>query len=273
MTSFEMSLFMRRKILDISYSCGHSTHIGGALSMVDIMAVLYNDILKYDPKNTVWEERDRFILSKGHGVLGFFPALLASGIISEDTFQTFMQDGSDLISHPVMNLSLGIESSNGSLGHGISMATGIAAAAVRKEKEFRTYCLLGDGELNEGSVWEAAMLAAHLELDKLTIIIDHNKMQNDGSSEDVLQLNKLPERFESFGWNCIEIDGHNLQQISEAFEKSFNNSKPKAIIANTVKGKGVSFMENDNSWHHNRLTKSSYEKALESLNNEYSNGN
>lgn len=255
---------MRQKILDISYHSGTSTHIGGALSMTDVMAVLYGKVLNYDTDNPRWENRDRFILSKGHGVLGFYPALLGAGIISQEKFDTFQQNGSDLIAHPVMNLDLGIESSNGSLGHGISMAVGIAFAAKKQHKSYQTYTLVGDGETNEGSVWEAAMLASHLQLNNLTVVIDYNKQQNDGFSKDVLLIGNMAERFKAFGWQVIEIDGHNVNAIVDAFQLK-TSRQPKAIIANTIKGKGVSFMERDNAWHHNRLTKTNYDAAIADL--------
>lgn len=229
--------------------------------MTDAMAVLYGHVLNFDKNNPHWEERDRFILSKGHGVLGFYPALLCAGIISKETFDTFQQNGSDLIAHPVMNLELGIESSNGSLGHGISMAVGIACAAKRKNKAFRTFTLVGDGETNEGSVWEAAMLASHLALDNLTVVVDYNRHQNDGAGKDIINIDNMAARFEAFGWHAIDVDGHNIEQLVDAFEQPVVN-KPKVIVAHTTKGKGVDFMENDNSWHHNRLTKTNYEAAL-----------
>lgn len=255
---------MRRTIVETSFNCGTSTHIGGALSMTDIMSVLFAHVLRYQAANPRWDDRDRFILSKGHGVLGYFPALFLAGIIDQETFATFQKNGSQLIAHPVMNLDLGIESSNGSLGHGISMAVGIALAAKKKNKNFKTFTLLGDGETNEGSVWEAAMLASHLKLDNLVAIIDYNKMQNDGEAIDILHVPNMAERFHSFGWQSIEIDGHDINSIVSAFDKP-TEGKPKALIAHTVKGKGVSFMENDNSWHHNRLTASSHEQAIRAL--------
>ena len=223
-----LALMMRKKILDISFSCGHSTHIGGALSMVEVMTVLYHNIMCFDPENPAWEGRDRFILSKGHGVLGYYPALLMAGIITEDVFNTFMQDGSDLIAHPVMNLDLGIESSNGSLGQGLSMALGIALAAQKQDKSFHTYSLVGDGETNEGSIWEAAMLASHLKLGNLTIIVDYNRMQNDGAGKDILLIDNMHERFKAFGWHVIDIDGHDIGQIVSAFQNQDQPKKPKA---------------------------------------------
>ena len=260
----EIARFMRRKILEISYHSGTSTHIGGALSMTDAMAVLYGHVMNFDADIPRWAERDRFILSKGHGVLGYYPALLAAGFITEKKFTTFQQNGSDLIAHPVMNLDLGIESSNGSLGHGISMAVGIAYSAKITGKEFKTYTLVGDGETNEGSVWEAVMLASHLQLDNLTVVVDYNGMQNDGLGKDVLEINNMSERFKAFGWNVIDVDGHDIDALVAAFERK-SEHKPKVIVAHTTKGKGVSFMENDNSWHHNRLTKNNFEAAIAGL--------
>ncbi len=263
-----MALEMRRKILDISFECGHSTHIGGALSMVEVMSVLYGQVLKFDPSNPRWPDRDRFILSKGHGVLGYYPALLMAGIISEEIFSTFLQDGTDLIAHPVMNMDLGIESSNGSLGQGLSMAVGIALAAKKQNKDYKTYTLISDGGANEGSIWEAAMLAAHLKLGNLTMIVDYNRMQNDGSGKDIIDVENMSERFKAFGWHIIDVDGHDVDQILDALQDGSEVDTPKAIIAHTVKGKGVPFMENQKDWHHNRLTKVNYDLALETLGKE-----
>lgn len=260
-----MAKSMRHKILEISHVCNMSAHLGGGLSMVDIMAVLYGRVLRYELGNPRWESRDRFILSKGHGVLGYFSALLAAGIINEETYNTFQTNESDLIAHPVMNLDLGIESSNGSLGQGLSMGVGIALAGKKKRKDFRVYVYMGDGECNEGSVWEAVMSAAQLGLDNLTAVVDYNKLQSDGDSRHILDLTDLAGKFSSFGWDVREIDGHDLSQIVGAFEAPVLDSRPRVLVAHTVKGKGVSFMENNNEWHHNRLTKANYELALAEL--------
>lgn len=233
--------------------------------MVEIMATLYARVLRYERTNPRWPERDRFILSKGHGVLGYFSALLAAGIIDEAVYNTFQTNGSDLIAHPVMNLDLGIESSNGSLGQGLSMAVGIALAARKKRQSFGTYVLLGDGECNEGSVWEAVMSAAQLKLDNLVIVIDYNKLQSDGDARQIVDLADLAGKFRSFGWDAREVDGHDIAQLVEAFEGSRASGKPRVIVAHTVKGKGISFMENNNEWHHNRLTKANYDLALSEL--------
>jgi len=262
-----MALFMRHKILDISFQSSHAAHLGGGLSMVEIMATLYAHILNFDIKNPYWEKRDRFILSKGHGVLGFFSVLLAVGFISEEKYATYLTNESDLIAHPIMNLDLGIESSNGSLGQGLSMGIGIAYAAKKnKDLDFKAYVLLGDGECNEGSVWEAAMLAPQLKLDNLIAIVDYNKLQSDMTpSSEIINFGNLAAKFENFGWDVYDLDGHDIIQLVEAFEANHNPGKPKMIVANTTKGKGISFMENNNEWHHNILTKSKYELALSEL--------
>jgi transketolase len=256
---------MRKSILDISYACNLSTHLGGGLSMVEIMATLYAQIMRYDPKNPRWSDRDRFILSKGHGVLGYFSALYVLGVISDDIFKSFQTNESDLIAHPVMNLDLGIESSNGSLGQGLSMAVGLALAAQRQQMDHRVYVLLGDGECNEGAVWEAVMLAPQLRLSNLCAMVDYNGLQSDGHGKDIVDFGDLSQKWASFGWQVFNVNGHSIHELLEAFEAPVIDSRPKAIIANTVKGKGISFMERNNEWHHNRLTKSFYEKALEEL--------
>lgn len=261
----EMSHYMRKKIIQMAYHGNGNAHLGGGLSIVDIMAVLYGCVLKYDKSNPEWEDRDRFILSKGHGVLGYYTALAAVGYFDESLLDTFQQNQSDLISHPVMNMALGIEASNGSLGHGLSMAIGILVAARFKKKNYKAYVLLGNGECNEGSVWEAAMLASSQNLSNLVAIVDNNRLQSDGVSKDIIDMSSMKEKWMSFGWNVAEVDGHNHLELYNAFFSKYSNEKPLMIIANTIKGKGISFMENNNDWHHNNLTKELYEKALSEL--------
>lgn len=261
----QMARRMRHKILEISHTCNLSAHLGGGLSMVEIMAVLYGHVLRFDPSNPRWEDRDRFILSKGHGVLGYFSALLAAGIISEETYKTFQTNESDLIAHPVMNLDIGIESSNGSLGQGLSMGVGIALAGKKKQRDFRVFVYMGDGECNEGSVWEAVMSAAQLKLDNLTAVVDYNKLQSDGDARHIMDLADLAGKFRSFGWDVKEVDGHHIEEILQAFEAPREVNKPRILVAHTIKGKGISFMENNNEWHHNRLTKANYDLALAEL--------
>ena len=262
-----MAHFMRCKILDISFQSSHAAHLGGGLSMVEVLATLYSHILNFDVDNPRWEQRDRFILSKGHGVLGYFSALLAAGFINEEKYATYLTNESDLIAHPVMNLDLGIESSNGSLGQGLAMGIGIAYSAKKnKNLNYRAYVFLGDGECNEGSVWEAVMLAPQLKLDNLIAIVDYNKLQSDQTpSSDIINFGNLAAKFEAFGWDVYDVDGHNIAQLVDALESKHDAGKPKMIVANTIKGKGVSFMENNNEWHHNVLTKSKYALALAEL--------
>jgi transketolase len=252
---------IRLNILEMAYNCDGPAHLGGGLSMVELMTTLYARAMNFDPMDPTLTSRDRFILSKGHGVLGFFPILAKFGYFDESLLETFKVDGSDLVAHPVWNQDLGIESSNGSLGHGLSMAAGIALAAKLRAETYRTYVLLGDGECNEGSVWEAAMFAVQYGLDNLTAIVDWNGFQSDGPSEDVIDNKILPDRWRGFGWNVIEIDGHDFTEIENSLLNPTFPNVPKVILARTIKGKGVSFMENNNSWHHNRLTRDSYLRA------------
>jgi transketolase len=252
---------IRLNILEMAYNCNGPAHLGGGLSMVELMTTLYARAMNFDPLDPTLASRDRFILSKGHGVLGFFPILAKFGYFDKSLLRTFKVDGSDLVAHPVWNQELGIESSNGSLGHGLSMAAGIALAGKLKTEPYQTYVLLGDGECNEGSVWEAAMFSVQYELDNLTAIVDWNGFQSDGPSEDVIDNKILPDRWRGFGWNVIEIDGHDFTEIEKSLLNPTLPNVPKVILARTIKGKGVSFMENNNSWHHNRLTRDSYLRA------------
>lgn len=258
----DMARRMRRKMLDVSHHCGQNAHLGGGLSMTELMATLYGAVLRFDATNPRWPERDRFILSKGHGVLGFFSALWAARIIDDATFDSYKQNGSDLIAHPVMNLDLGIESSNGSLGQGLSMAVGLALAAQKRKQSHRVYVYLGDGECDEGSVWEAAMSAAHYQLDNLTAIVDHNGLQSDGASDVVMNPGDLAGKWSAFGWDVHRIDGHDIPAIHAALTAPAVMGRPKVLVARTVKGKGVPFMEHNNEWHHNRLSKAAYDRAL-----------
>ncbi|MDR3355133.1 MAG: transketolase [Synergistaceae bacterium] len=257
-----MADMMRRNILDMAYGCGSGAHLGGGLSVVETLAVLYGAIMYFDPSNPADPDRDRFILSKGHGVLGFYAALAQAGIFPIELLETFQRNGTDLASLTVMNINLGIESSNGSLGQGLSMAAGIALHAKSREKTFRTYVLLGNGECNEGEVWEAVMSASQFKLDNLTAIVDDNSMQSDGTSERIIDMSSFSEKFEAFGWDTASADGHDVSSLYCAITQRTANGRPKAVIAKTVKGKGVSFIENNRDWHHNRLTKSLYEQAL-----------
>jgi len=263
-----MAKRMRKKVLDMALAAGaSSSHFGGGLSIVDITATLYGAIMKLDPKNPKWENRDRFILSKGHGVLGYYTALSEIGYISEEDLKTFEKDGTYLFGHPVMNRSKGIEFSNGSLGMGLSLGIGVALAGKRKNIDYKVYVLMGDGECNEGSVWEAAMAGPHYKLDNLVAILDKNNLQQTGANSEIMSVGDLVSKWKSFGWQVFEIDGHNVPEIYETFLSVKNQNGPVAIVANTVKGKGFSFAENNNAWHHAPLSSSQYEAALEELKN------
>lgn len=255
------SLRMRKSVIEMAYKCGTSAHLGGGLSFIDIISTLFIGVGNFKDKNLSYEEKDKFILSKGHGVLGLYAGLHEIELISKEQLDTFQQNGSDLVAHPVMNLELGIESSNGSLGQGLSMGVGLALAAKKKNKAYHTYVLVGNGECNEGSVWEALMSAVQYNLENLTLIIDNNSLQSDGCSSEIMDLGNLANRLSVFGWNTIEIDGHDVIKIYEAFTQEKAINKPTCIIANTIKGKGISFIENKNEWHHNRLTQELYERA------------
>lgn len=263
-----LSYELRKKMLKVANECGSNVHIGGSFSIIDILIVLYKTILKYDPKDPEWEGRDYFILSKGHCVLAYYTILCECGFISEEELASFQKNGSYLSAHPVMNMHLGIESSNGSLGQGIAMAVGIAKALKIKNMNNRVYVLLGNGECNEGSVWEAAMSAVQWGLDNLTVIVDNNGLQSDGVSENIMEKVDLNDKWNGFGFDTYTFNGHDLDQLMSAFEKGFPG-RPRVLIANTVKGAGVSFMENNNEWHHNRVTDSLYEKALGELKDHY----
>lgn len=255
---------IRKIIIEKAFECGQSTHLGGALSMVDLLAVLFEDVLRFNAEEPEWEDRDIFILSKGHTVLGYFATLFHYGYLSDEVFSTFQTNGSKFIAHPIKNLKYGVESSNGSLGQGISYASGMALGYRKKSMSNRVYAMLGDGECNEGSVWEAAHLAAVEQLDNLVAIIDHNGFRNDGPTS--YQPRQLCEMWRSFGWNSIEVDGHDVIAIEKAFKTAQDTTnKPTAIIAQTIKGKGIEMMESNNDWHHNRITKSIYEQCIAQL--------
>ena len=255
---------MRTTMIEMGYRCGSSAHFGGGLSMVEVLVALYGHVLNYKNSDPRWEDRDRFILSKGHGVLGFYAALYTFGLIGKKEIMSFQQNESEFIAHPIMDLDFGIESSNGSLGHGLSLGVGIAMAA-RLKKAYKTYVMLGDGECNEGSVWEAVMCASHHKLNNLIAIVDRNSMQNDGDSVDVMSFSSLESVWLGFGWNVVSIDGHDLDSLVESLIPRENTDKPTVVIANTIKGKGISFMENVASWHHGSLTQKTYDQAMEEL--------
>ena len=236
------------------------SHIGGSLSCVEIFAVLYNDIMNYDVKNPLLDERDRFIASKAHCILSHFATLGIVGYFSESELDSFHLNDGLLCGHPY-NPSIGLEFSGGSLGMGISVGVGMALIAKKEKKKHRVYVLLGDGETNEGSVWEAFMSARQFCLDNLTVIIDYNNMQFDDKNEKVMSLLPLDKKLESFGFDVIEVDGHDIKQLRDAFDFS-RNGKPKAIIARTIKARGVSRIADKPESHQTAINEDDYIKAI-----------
>ncbi len=248
MTSKQLAWKIRRHGVEMTHLSGGS-HIGAVLSVADIIAVLYADVLNFDTNNPKAESRDRFILSKGHAGAAIYAALAECGFFDTEELKTHYQNGSRLSGH-VSHHVPGVDFSTGSLGHGLSAAAGMALVAKQDKKEHKTYVVLGDGECNEGSVWEAALFAVHFGLDNLVCIVDHNKMQSLDFCTKTLSTTPLAGIWQSFGWNVIEIDGNNHEQCLDALKNGTVKGKPTVIIANTVKGKGIPFMENDILWHY-----------------------
>ncbi|MFC4600720.1 transketolase [Cohnella hongkongensis] len=240
-------------------------HTGGSLSNTDILTALYYRIMKIDPQRPKWEERDRFIASKGHSVESLWCILADLGFFPKEELKTFSQFGTRLIGHP-NNKVPGIEMNTGALGHGLAISVGMALAAKREGKSYRVFCLMGDGEQAEGSVWEAAMAGAHYKLDNLIGIIDRNRLQISGSTEDVMGLEPLEEKWSAFGWQVVSIDGNDIDELVKTFEAvPAAVGKPTLVMANTVKGKGVSFAENVAKWHHHVPSDEQLELALGEL--------
>ena len=261
----EFSRNIRKNIVLTAYKAGSkSAHIGGALSYVDILAVLYSKFINLKKNRYKNEDRDRFILSKGHACLALYSALVEKKILKKKDLETFEVDGSSLLGHPIMDKLSGIEFSTGSLGMGLSLGVGVALAAKKKQKNYKTYVIIGDGECNEGLIWEAIMCASHFQLNNLTIIVDKNNYQQTGKNSEILNLKELKKKFISFGCETLEINGHNFKEIYSAL-KYKNAYKPKVIVANTIKGKGIKLFENNNTWHHSVITKSIYSKIKKEL--------
>lgn len=256
---------IRKSILNLIYNT-KSPHIGPSFSIVEILIALYFGHLNVSPNNPLNPDRDRFILSKGHACPAFYAVLAEKGFLSEEDLKGFAVNGGMLEQHPNKDIKRGIEVSTGSLGHGLSIGVGMALAAKQDKKNYKIYVLLSDGELNEGSVWEAVMFASQHGLDNLVAIVDYNKIQALGYNKDIINLEPLSQRWSSFGWTVREIDGHDFSQIFEAFDKiPFSAGKPNIIIAHTVKGKGVSFMEDKLLWHYRSPNDKEYEIALKEL--------
>ena len=243
-----------------------SGHPGGSLSACEILTALYFKEMNIDPKNPHWEDRDRFVLSKGHAAPVLYAALAERGYFPKEELNSLRKINSMLQGHPDMKGTPGVDMTTGSLGQGLSAASGMALAGKIDKKDYRVYALVGDGEVQEGIIWEAAMSAAHYKLDNLTVFMDHNGLQIDGKNEDVMNIEPIDEKFKSFGWHVIKIDGHNFEEIFAALEEAKNTKgKPTMIIASTVKGKGVSFMENQAGWHGKAPSSEQAQQALEEL--------
>ncbi|MEN6473375.1 MAG: transketolase [Syntrophaceae bacterium] len=260
---------IRKSIIEITFTCGGS-HLGGSLSQTDVLVALYYKYLNIDPARPDWEDRDRFILSKGHGGVGWAAVLGDKGYFDKALLKNFNKTGSPFGMHLDSLKVKGCDASTGSLGHGLAIATGLAIGAKLQEKTFRSYCMMGDGELCEGSVWEAAILAGHHKLDNLTAFVDRNKLMIDGPTEQITTLEPLADKFKAFGWETLNIDGHDFAAIGGAIEQAWTvKDKPTVIICNTVKGKCVELMENQPQWHYGGLNSDLRDQALACIDSHY----
>jgi len=266
----ERSITYRKKIL--KYIVGAKAgHTGGSLSCIDILNVLYNEVLNVGPQNFTSPDRDRYIQSKGHCVEALYVVLADKGFFPESDLETLCKYKSHYIGHPTKKVH-GVEQNTGALGHGLPIAAGIALAAKMDKKNYRVFTLLGDGELPEGSNWEAALTAAHYKLDNLCAIIDNNKLQITGTNAEVCNTDPIDAKFESFGWAVRHVDGNDVNALKEVLSSvPFEKGKPSLVIAHTIKGKGVSFMENSVKWHHGVPDKDQYETAIAELDMEMAN--
>ena len=253
---------IRRDVAKMMHK-SYSSHIGGCYSVTEILVTLYFEVLNIDPKNPRKDDRDILLLSKAHSSPALYAILSKKGFFPKENLDTYYQDGGKLPGHLDKTSVPGIEFSIGALGHGFSIAIGMALANQRRSNNGKVFVLLGDGECNEGTIWEGAMLAAHLKLDNLTAIIDYNKIQSFGRTNEVINQEPIADKWKAFGWDVIEIDGHNFENIIESFQSS--HKKPKIIIAHTVKGKGISFMEDKLEWHYKSPNEYQYKQALDEL--------
>jgi len=255
---------IRKDVIEMVYRA-KTGHTGSSLSNTDILTTLYYSILNVDPENPDLENRDRFILSKGHAVESYYAILGDKGFFPKEELKTFSEFGSRLIGHP-NNKVPGVEMNTGALGHGLSISVGMALAAKKDQGSYRVFTLMGDGEQAEGSIWEAAMSAAHYKLDNLVAIIDRNKLQISGTTDFVMELEPLEDKWKAFGWEVIAVDGHDIEKMQQIFAAApIKKGKPTLVMAYTTKGKGVCYMENVPHWHHGVPTVEEYEQALEEL--------
>ena len=261
----EIATLMRADIIEMLAAAG-SGHPGGSLSATDILAVLYFDKMNIDPSNPEWPDRDRLVLAKGHAAPALYAALAQRGYFPREDLITLRKSSSYLQGHPNMQTTPGVEMSTGSLGQGLSVANGMALAGRLDGRDYYVYCIMGDGEIEEGQVWEAAMSAGHYGLDHVIAFVDHNHLQIDGNNDEVMTVNPIEDKFRAFGWNTMTIDGHDYQAISDAIDQAKAQvGKPTLIVAETIKGKGVSFMENQVGWHGVAPTAEQAEQALAEL--------
>jgi len=259
---------IRIKILHMLTQAG-SGHTGGSLSAADIATAIYFSKMKFDPANPKWEERDRFIMSKGHAAPLIYAIMAAAGYFPKETIDTLRNIESPLQGHPCCKKLPGIEVSTGSLGQGLSVANGIALGLRVNNNPARVYCIMGDGEIQEGQIWEAAMTAAHYNIDNLCAVVDNNELQIDGAVEEVMGIQPVHDKWEAFGWHTIRTDGHDMEEILRALDEAENTKgKPTVIIANTTKGKGVSFFENKVEYHGTAPSQDEFERAVKEINNE-----
>lgn len=254
---------IRKTVVTMAEYSQDTMHWGGSLSCIDILATLYGRFLNFSSSLVKNNNRDKFILSKGHSALALYATMYNVGMLTSEELGSYQQNGSSLTELIEYNPKKNFDCSGGSLGLGLSYAAGCALLAKKENLDYQVYILMGDGEMNEGSVWEALMFSSQMKLDNLTLIIDLNKMQSDGNTDDIISWNNLYAQLDSFGWNVIEVDGHEVEQLVHAFSCKGHVNKPKAIIAHTIKGKGISFMENDNSWHDRKITKQELSIAKE----------
>jgi len=254
---------IRQDIISMAYKAG-APHIGSSLSIVEILTVLYFAVLKIKPKKPFWKDRDRLLLSKGHACACLYSALARRGFFPHRKLKTFFQNGSDLGGHPDCHLP-GIEMVSGSLGHGLAVGAGMALAAKMDRRPFRVFVILSDGECDEGAVWEAALFAANKRLDNLIAIVDYNKLQALGRTSQIIDLEPFKLKWQAFGWETAEVDGHDINLLLKALQNSTPCKKPTVVLAHTVKGKGISFMENDYTWHYKSLNRTFYLQALKEL--------
>lgn len=258
-----------RKLIIEALGSAKSGHPGGSLSEVEILVSLYTGPLRHDPQNPSWEDRDRFILSKGHGAPGLYAILAQCGYFPLEELLTLRSVDSPLQGHPDWRKLPGLDATSGSLGQGLSVGVGMALGAKAQQKDFRVYVLVGDGELNEGQIWEAALAANRFRLNNLTVIVDRNRLQLDGPTEEIMPLEPLADKWQAFGWNTLTVDGHDLAALQGAYQQAIKHiAGPTVIIANTIKGKGVSFLEDQVESHGKVLTPQEVKQALAEITGE-----